>query len=151
MTRARAATAGLLLLAATALNGCGDDGDATAPADGGGDAVAEAPTDADPQTFCEALTTEPPGSDSEDVGELQDAITVYADRLAEVGTPADLAGEAREGFEVYVSFLGDLSDEDARVFADGDDDALFQLFDESDGALVESFYEAAGTLCTAGG
>ena len=87
-----------------------------------------APSDAPKKDFCKAATA---GNDS---GALYDAIEaedwkkaegIYhdqADDLDEVGTPDGISDKAREGFEVNVKALGDVSaDEVEKAVADGKD------------------------------
>ena len=77
----RAGLAVAALLALSACSGIADD----------------APTDAEPQAFCDAYNQDTSASEA-------------AAALAEVGTPEDVTGEERNGFELYVEGLDNEGD-----------------------------------------
>ena len=87
-----------------------------------------APTDASTEDFCNALTS----------GE--DDVDKYIDKLEEVGTPEEIDGEAREGFEILLDKAKDLEDIES-------DEAAREELGEDDYAKVETFTTEAGELC----
>lgn len=94
---------------------------ATATACGGGPEGADAPTDADKSEFCKVIQ-------GIDLGGSADE---FADDLAEVGTPADIPAEAREGFEIMI------------------DNASEDTISDSNQAKVGVFLEYFTTTCGA--
>ncbi|WP_340537866.1 hypothetical protein [Nocardioides sp. GXZ039] len=87
MTR-RLAAVGAPVLLALSLSACGG---------GPGD---DAPKDASQEDFCKAFLEQAQDSTAKE----------WADSLAKVGTPGDIGGEERKGFEVFVNELSDLDD-----------------------------------------
>ena len=109
---------------------------------GGGPDAAGAPDDASTEEFCALF---------EDDAELDsaDQASDFAEKMAEVGTPAEITGEAREGFETTVEFLGDVSDDDIKKFDEADDpSALDDIFGGEDEAQkVVAFLTEQATVC----
>ena len=129
LKRVAAVTAPLLL--ALSLTACG-----------GG--ASGAPDDASKEDFCEAFTSTPEGGDSDDVDANIDAAHDYGDKLADVGTPSDIDGDARDGFEAYVDAIKDLDKDDIDEFEDAENaDDVFG----DDGDKVTAFITEASTLC----
>ena len=125
---------GASILLAAALTACG-----------GG--ASGAPDDASNKDFCDAFTEEPKDADSKDTDKAADSIHDYAEKLQEVGTPEDLDGDAREGFEVYVDFLADIDGDDVKDFSDAEDSS--DVFDGDDSEKVDAFIEKTLEVCTA--
>lgn len=93
--------ASLLLVAGTTV-GCGGDG-------GGG-----APDNASQEDFCDAYTSIFDGMDLESEPSNEEAVRMMKDwgeRMEETGTPEDMSGEAREGFELMVDTLAEIDDD----------------------------------------
>jgi hypothetical protein len=118
--------AGALLLAAT-LTACG------------GGPGGDAPDNASNEDFCNAFNDAPgDGADA-------DAVHDYADRLADVGTPSDITGDAREGFEIFVDYAADVSDDDISKFDDSADPS--DIFDGDDASKVSAFVSKYAEIC----
>jgi hypothetical protein len=123
-----------LLLAGLA--GCGDDDEG----------AAEAPGDAAPADFCAELE-DAPGSDA-----TADDYHDYAGRLRVVGTPAQIDGSARQGFELFVDYLAGLGDGGVAKVKDSDQPS--DVFSGDDAGKVESFKQGYVVTCrdlTSGG
>jgi hypothetical protein len=94
------------LLVVGLLAGCGDDGDADA---------ADASSDASVEEFCQPFVDmlQEVSAQGEDLSDA-DAVRLAketADKLRETGTPADMPGDARKGFELVIAKLADLPDD----------------------------------------
>jgi hypothetical protein len=120
-------TAATLLVAGLA--GCGGDDDR----------AAGAPGDAAAAAFCAELE-DAPGSDAS-AEDYHD----YAGRLETVGTPAQIDGAARQGFELFVDYLADLDDGDVAKVKDSDEPS--DVFSGDDAAKVESFKQGYVVTC----
>lgn len=118
--------AGALALAAT-LTACG------------GGPGSDAPDDASQEDFCNAFGETPEGDAT------ADQVHEYADRLAEVGTPSDITGDAREGFEIFVDYAADVSDDDISKFDDSADPS--DIFDGDDASKVSAFVSKYAEVC----
>jgi hypothetical protein len=93
--------ASLLLVAGTTA-GCGGNG-------GGG-----APDNASQEDFCDAYTSIFDGMDLESEPSEAEAVRMMKDwgeRMQDTGTPEDMSGDARKGFELMVGTIEDI-DED---------------------------------------
>lgn len=124
----RVATVSAPLLLAFSLTACGG---------GGG---SDAPDNASQEEFCKAFTDTPDGEDA-------NAAHDYADKLKDVGTPDSIDGDAREGFELYVDFLGDVSDDDIKKFSESSDPS--DVFDnKGDLEKITAFYTEAFGQCS---
>lgn len=104
-----------------------------------------APTDASAEDYCDAFIDTPKGLESDDAGEQADAAGEWADNLNEVGTPEDIDGDAREGFEIFVDFLGDVNEDDIKDLEDAD--SPDEVFDGDDGDKVKAFTDKTGEVC----
>ena len=117
----------LVAVLSSVLVGCGDD-ESTIGADDPGIADTAAVTD----DFCVALTgvAEAYGAASADDLTEEDVVAIKAavTRLVEVGVPEDMSGEAREGFELSLDSISDLSADDLQ-----DEDAMKELEEELSG------------------
>lgn len=116
---------------------------------GGGDA-GDAPKDASKDDFCEKLnaldsleTSETPTED--EFNDAKDKIL----ELRDVGTPKEISGEAREGFEIFIDAVDDLSYDEAKKLASSDSDT-FPGVSEEDNAKLLAFVFSAGALCSGG-
>jgi hypothetical protein len=131
-----AAAAGAAAVLALSLTACG------------GGAGSDAPTDASTDDFCGAyqgFAEAMGGSGGEDISEdawnsVQDAI----DEMAEVGTPEDISDEQRQGFEVFVNEISDLSYDDVKDASA--EDEIVEVSEEDD-AAVDEFGSYAGETC----
>lgn len=121
-------TAGALAALALLLAGCGGDG---------GGAATDAPSDASRTDFCEAYTQgfleamgdiDPEASEQEQAEAIVASLKTFAEDMAEVGTPADMSEEAREGFELTLSSIEDLDADDLQ-----DEEAMAELEDQLSG------------------
>ncbi|WP_370289930.1 hypothetical protein [Nocardioides sp.] len=108
---------------------------------GGGEAAAQdSPTDASVEDYCAALLDNSPlDSDNPDA----DAVNAWADKVIEVGTPADISGDARDGFEIFFGYFSDVDD----VNAVDDAENAADVFGEEDGTKVESYLTEGFSLC----
>ena len=131
----RVAAVSAPVLLALSLTACGGGGGSSAPADASSD------------DFCKVLNSNPEALSSADAGEAADAAHEYADNLTEVGTPDTIDGEAREGYEILVSFLSDVSSGDIEKFNNQD---ASDVFNEDELKKIEAFGLAAGTECGVG-
>ena len=159
LKRRLGATAVPLLLALT-LTACGDD-DAAEP-DAPGDtttvepfvATSIAPTDASKDDFCgiaDGLTQLPgdylelePDEKADLVLELLGEVR---DRFAEIGTPADISPEQREGFELSLQRLQGVDEADARAAIAANENPFEQVFDGDQEAKVDAFDTWADDYC----
>ena len=104
-----------------------------------------APTDASVEDYCDAFIDSPKDLQSDDAGKQADAAGEWADDLNEVGTPEDIDGEAREGFEIFVKFLEDVNEDDIKDLEDAEDPS--EVFDGDDADKVEEFTKKTGEVC----
>ncbi len=104
-----------------------------------------APTDASTDDYCNAFIDSPKDLESDDTGKQVDAAGEWADDLNEVGTPEEIDGDAREGFEIFVDFLNDVSEDDIKDLEGADDPS--EVFDGDDGDKVEAFINKTGEVC----
>ena len=129
----RAAAVSAPLLLAVTLTACG-----------GG--ASDAPDDASVEDFCEVFLDQGDADvDPEDNGALLDAIQEQADKLADVGTPADFDDEAREGFEIFIDVVSDFDEGDIEDLDSADPG---DIVSEDDADKVTAFFTAGGTACT---
>lgn len=135
MTRTKrpAAAVGAAVLLAFSLTACG----------GGG--ASDAPTDASKDEFCksfeDAFAVIGEGEPTEDeFDKLQDEL----DELVEVGTPEEIDGDAREGYEIFVDAVQDLDYDDVKDAGDSDD---IPGVDADDEKKVEEFFASYGEQC----
>lgn len=80
-----------------------------------------APADASKDDFCAAFAEVPLGLVELDLTAAQ--LHEWTDTLTDVGTPYQINGDARLGFELFVDFMAELSDEDIKKIADASRDA----------------------------
>ena len=75
---------------------------------------AGAPAEASEQSFCDVTAGlfSGPDTEAESPQAEADYIRLLAEEMEEVGTPADIPVDAREGFEITVDLLGDVDVED---------------------------------------
>lgn len=116
----------------------------------GGSDAADAPQDASKDDFCEKFQSldqvETGDTPSED--EFNDAKDKVLE-LRDVGTPKEISGEAREGFEIFLDAVDDLSYDDAKELATSDSDT-FPGVSEDDSAKLLAFVFSASALCSGG-
>jgi len=143
------ATGAAVVIAGLSLVGCGDDDGGG----GGGADAGDAPDNASTEEFCKVftdVTADLSGGGSAD--EQADAAHEVADKFNDVGTPEDMPEDARNGFEVFIGFLGDVDADDIEAFSETDpsDDQAFADalgIDEADVADVTAFFTYAATAC----
>ena len=118
----------------------------------GGDSASDAPDDASVDDFCEAYnatsSTDEDSSDSEKVDEAHD----QAEKLIEVGTPDDIDGDAREGFEILVDAVADIDEGDVDNITNAESEDAFRDAigaSEDDFEKVIAFLTYAGETCAA--
>lgn len=133
--------AGAAAVLALSLTACGG---------GGGDDAADAPKDASKDGFCEKLNAfdsiESNDNPTEDeFNDIKDQIL----ELRDVGTPKEITGEAREGFEIFIDAVDGLSYDDAKDLANSDSDT-FPGVSEDDSAKLLAFVFSAEALCSGG-
>lgn len=105
-----------------------------------------APTDASKGDYCKAFGDTPKDAESKDTDKAADAVHEYADKLNEVGTPKDIDGDAREGFELYVDFLTDIDGDDVKKFSEAENTE--DVFDDKDDSKkVDKFLEKTFEVC----
>lgn len=100
---------------------------------GGAADAADAPTDATTEEFCDNVDDI---EDAEDSGDARD----LAEDWAETGTPEEIDGDAREGFELFTGVMQDADDSQQ----DLEDLGL----DKSDQDKVATFFGEAAKICT---
>jgi hypothetical protein len=145
------ATGAAVVIAGLSLVACGSDDDGGGGG-GGGDA-GDSPDSASTEDFCGVftdVTSDLSGGGSAD--EQADAAHEVADKFNDVGTPEDMPEDARNGFEVFIGFLGDVDADDIEKFSETDpsDDQAFAEalgIDEADVADVTAFFTYAATAC----
>ncbi len=120
------------VLLALSLTGCG------------GDSASSSPDDASTEDFCGVLLSPPEALSGDDSGKAADAAHEWSDELREVGTPAELEADAREGYEVLVDALADVSADDIENADIGDLDGFVS---DDDQAKLTSFQLTAVKLC----
>lgn len=142
MIRRLAAAGSLGLVASLSLVACSDDGDGS---DGG--SSSSAPDDASLDDFCGAFNGLFDGVMAEaasgDSAAMVRALKDWAADIEEVGTPADMPGDARDGFALFVSQAGDI-DEDATL---ADLERLGEGLSEADQADGEAFSDWTTAHC----
>lgn len=138
--RVAAATAPLLL--ALSLTACG-----------GSDAD-DAPESASKEDFCEVYRDEPDESadlESKSVDEQVDYAIDYlrdaTDRLKDVGTPEDIPDDAREGYELYLDVIDDLSDDELKDVLTAGDDPFRDAFSDDEQEKADAFDDWANDYC----
>ena len=131
--RRRAAAVSAPLLLALSLTACG------------GDDASGAPEDASSEEFCKVFLDQETDIDSDDADAQLEAAQSVADKLSEVGTPADFTDEEREGFELLIEFINDLDANDVEEFTNADDPS--EVLDEDDAAKVTAFTAASAEAC----
>lgn len=107
---------------------------------GGGSTDVDAPTDASVEDFCGAYVSLFTEGDVEAI--KGEDITSWGEELEQVGTPEELSEDERAGFEILVSFAGDVdADADLADIEDPDvsDDEQEQL---------DAFISYTATACT---
>ncbi|WP_435768976.1 hypothetical protein [Nocardioides sp. SYSU DS0651] len=112
-----------------------------------------APTDASEDEFCETYldTSWQEGVGEEDFDAQEEALQERADELEEVGTPEDIPDDAREGFEVQLEVLRDISAEDLED-SQQEDSTIEEEFEEEYADSkdeVDAFEEYVGDTCNA--
>jgi hypothetical protein len=147
------ATGAAVVIAGLSLVACGSDDDGGGG--GGGDAgdSGGAPDNASTEDFCGVFTDM--SSDFSAGGsadEQADAAHELADKFNDVGTPDDIPADARNGFEVFIGFLGDVNADDIEAFDNASPDdagALADVLgvDEADVADVTAFFTYTATAC----
>lgn len=133
------AAAGAAVLLALSLSACG-----------GG-----APTDASEADFCEAVQGNAGSAEfgqafqDEDWDKLADLIKEQLEEIEEVGTPEDIPDDAREGFEIQLDQVGDLSADDVeKAFTDGEDNPFAVEVSDEEKEKVEAFTAYQVETCT---
>lgn len=129
----RAADVSAPLLLALSLTACG------------GSDASSAPDDASSEEFCKVFFDQNTDIDPEDPDAQLKAAQEVADKLSEVGTPADFSDEAREGFEVLIDFIGELNADDIEEFTSAADPS--EVLNEDDAAKVTAFTTEAAQAC----
>ncbi len=101
-SRTRLGLAALALLVGS-VTACGGDS---------GDAAQSAPDDASKAEFCDTYVSQmkamAQGNPEEDAGAAVERMQNWAEEMTGVGTPKDMPGEARRGFETIVAEVGKL-------------------------------------------
>jgi hypothetical protein len=133
--RRRAAAVSSSLLLALALTACG----------GGGSDAGGAPEDASTEDFCTTFAGFGDDLDEDDPAQAAEAANEIADELAEVGTPEDLGEEAREGFELFVEYLGEIDEGDVEDLENSESPE--DIFDDGDADAITAFFTEASTIC----
>ena len=115
---------------------------------GGG--ASDAPDDASEEDFCEAFNNAyEPLASSEDAELSEDQFNEFQDGVAEigeVGTPEGISEEEREGFEIFVEEIADLSYDDFQESVESGDEELPGVSQE-DSDKAGAFAEYAGKTC----
>jgi hypothetical protein len=116
--------AGLLLVGALA-TACGDDAE-------------DAPDEASKDDFCGVIEDAPI-----DEKPSQDDVDEWVDKLKDTGTPDDIPGDARHGYEVLVDALDDADVDDLQ------EDPTFEkaVKDAGDRADVQQFFVYYASKC----
>lgn len=127
------------VLLGLSLTACGGDG-------GGDDIdVADAPKDADKAEFCDAVNA----MDIEEDELTEDSFEEFQDKLveiAEIGTPEEITGDARKGFELLVETMSEMSFDEAKEFEDSESTEFPDMSSE-ESAMVFTFFMETGELC----
>ena len=131
--RRRAAAVSAPLLLALSLTACG-----------GSDAES-APDDASAEDFCSVFLDQSGDAAADDAQAQVEEAQKLADNLAEVGTPTEFSAEAREGFEVFLDFVGSLDEGDVNDFNDAEDPS--DIFGADDAEKVAAFTTEAASAC----
>ncbi|HJQ05545.1 MAG TPA: hypothetical protein VJ872_08885 [Nocardioides sp.] len=130
-----------LALSAAALMGlslsaCGSNGGSSAP------------TNASQEDFCKTFedassTIDDTASDSDQA----DQAHKVADSLKKVGTPSDMSSDARQGFEIFVDFLGKVDASEVKKLNDSSSSSDNNPFSGDDKTKVEAFLQYTTTKC----
>lgn len=109
------------------------------------------PHDASLESFCTAYfrlftgdiaSIDPRSSDADQQTIMVEAMRSWGEQLAAVGTPADMAQQARDGFELIVRYAGDLDPGETANLA-----LLAEELTESELAATEAFEDYATQRC----
>lgn len=142
LTSRRLAALAAPALLALSLTACG----------GGG---SSAPEDASQEEFCSAYNSDeepedfdPEASADEQAKALKESFDKATDKLKDVGTPEDIPDDARDGFEVFIDTISDLSEDDIKEAIESEDfDSLESKVDEDDQKKAEAFTDWADDYC----
>src|SRR5689334_13747490 len=84
------------------------------------------PKDADKDDFCKAMNAD--GDDA-------------IEKAKDVGTPKEISGDAREGFEIALDLADDAGDDESKF------EKAYNDLSDGDQKKVEAFFEKAGEVC----
>lgn len=129
----RAAAVSAPLLLALSLTACG------------GSDASSAPDDASSEDFCDTFLNLDSDVDPDDADAQLKAAQDLADQLSDVGTPAEFSDDARDGFEVFIDYIGDLDSGDVEEFMNASDPG--DVLDDDDAAKVTAFTTEATQAC----
>lgn len=121
------AAAGAIALLALSLTACGSDSSGASES-------------ASKDDYCKAFLDAPQG---EDVS--ADDVHTWAGKLKDVGTPKEISGDARDGFETFVDYASDIKDSDIDKFNGSTDPS--DIFGGDDAKKVAAFVSATVGLC----
>lgn len=116
----------------------------TLTACGGGDA-ADAPTNASKDEFCDVFNSSQEG-DSELTEESFEEVQDMFAELGDIGTPKEIEGDAREGFELLVDAVADMSFDEAQEMEESTL-AEFPGMDKEESDKVLAFFTESFSLC----
>ncbi|WP_370289931.1 hypothetical protein [Nocardioides sp.] len=106
----------------------------------GGDDAAGSPENASVEDYCTAFN-----ADSQFDDPSAEQIQDYGKKLAEVGTPAEISGDARDGFVAFVDFLSGIEGDDVTKLSESGDPQ--DVFPKDDLDKISAFFEKTFTLC----
>lgn len=121
----------------------------TLTACGGGSS--DAPDNASVDEFCEAMndTSVIDEVDEEDHEAQADAAHEQADKLREVGTPEDMPEDAREGWEAFIDWMGEVDADDVEAASNAEDPNKFMEEEfETDKENIEALFTYMGENCS---
>lgn len=143
---AGAASAAVLLT--LSLSACGDDEGGSSEEDV---SVGDSPDDASAEDFCEAYNATSDLEADASAAEKADEAHEQANELLEVGTPEDIDDDSREGFEILVGAVAEISEEGVEEFENAETEEAFKEAigaSDADYEKVTAFLTYAQTTCS---
>ena len=113
-----------------------------------------APSDASVEDFCKAQNDSAKGEElfkafgEKDWDKAEDLLKEQADEVEEVGTPEDIPDDAREGFEIQIDAVKDISADDIQKAVEDQNDPFEETVSDDDTDKVEAFEKYESETCS---
>lgn len=112
-----------------------------------------APADASVEDFCKVTQDDAGGEEfakaiqDEDWDKVEELVKEQADEVEEVGTPEDIPDDAREGFEIQLDAVSDLSADDYEKAFKDNKDPFEEGLEKEEQEKVEAYNEYENETC----